>query len=146
MEASKAKIRPPWFRRTQNKKSRQGGNIRSKSFWFKNFLSCFTQKVKILGKSSINVDCFQLSQNLWKPTAPKMPSQNPNQLHGISGFNHLRGTHVTFCGSSGLYCSPVSQCIRGSFFHTRLLSQHVCEACGQTIPSAKDTPGPSSMD
>ena len=22
------------------------------------------------------------------------------------------------------------------------LSQHVCEACGQTIPSAKDTPGP----
>ena len=24
------------------------------------------------------------------------------------------------------------------------VSQHVCEACGQTIPSAKDTPGPSS--
>ena len=24
------------------------------------------------------------------------------------------------------------------------LSQHVCEACGQTIPSAKDTPGPSN--
>ena len=22
------------------------------------------------------------------------------------------------------------------------LSQHICEACGQTIPSAKDTPGP----
>ena len=26
---------------------------------------------------------------------------------------------------------------------TRLLSQHVCEACGQTIPSTKDIPGPS---
>ena len=24
------------------------------------------------------------------------------------------------------------------------VSQHICEACGQTIPSAKDTPGPSS--
>ena len=24
------------------------------------------------------------------------------------------------------------------------LSQHICEACGQTIPSTKDTPGPSS--
>ena len=24
------------------------------------------------------------------------------------------------------------------------LSQHICEACGQTIPSVKDTPGPSS--
>ena len=26
------------------------------------------------------------------------------------------------------------------------VSQHVCEACGQTIPSAKDTPGPSSRN
>ena len=26
------------------------------------------------------------------------------------------------------------------------VSQHVCEACGQMIPSAKDTPGPSSRD
>ena len=26
------------------------------------------------------------------------------------------------------------------------LSQHICEACGQTIPSAKDTPGPSNRD
>ena len=26
------------------------------------------------------------------------------------------------------------------------MSQHVCEACGQTIPSAKDTPGPSNRD
>ena len=25
-------------------------------------------------------------------------------------------------------------------------SQHICEACGQTIPSAKDTPGPSNRD
>ena len=24
------------------------------------------------------------------------------------------------------------------------MSQHICEDCGQTIPSAKDTPGPSS--
>ena len=24
------------------------------------------------------------------------------------------------------------------------VSQHICEACGQTIPSTKDTPGPSS--
>ena len=24
------------------------------------------------------------------------------------------------------------------------VSQHICEACGQTIPSVKDTPGPSS--
>ena len=24
------------------------------------------------------------------------------------------------------------------------VSQHICEACGQTIPSAKDTPGPSN--
>ena len=24
------------------------------------------------------------------------------------------------------------------------VAQHICEACGQTIPSAKDTPGPSS--
>ena len=24
------------------------------------------------------------------------------------------------------------------------MSQHICKACGQTIPSAKDTPGPSS--
>ena len=26
------------------------------------------------------------------------------------------------------------------------VSQHLCEACGQTIPSAKDTPGPSNRD
>ena len=26
------------------------------------------------------------------------------------------------------------------------VSQHICEACGQTIPSAKDTPGPSNRD
>ena len=26
------------------------------------------------------------------------------------------------------------------------MSQHICEACGQTIPSAKDTPGPSNRD
>ena len=26
------------------------------------------------------------------------------------------------------------------------VSQHTCEACGQTIPSAKDTPGPSNRD
>ena len=26
------------------------------------------------------------------------------------------------------------------------LSQHICEACGQTIPSVKDTPGPSSRN
>ena len=25
-------------------------------------------------------------------------------------------------------------------------SQHICEACGQSIPSAKDTPGPSNRD
>ena len=26
------------------------------------------------------------------------------------------------------------------------VSQHICEACGQTIPSTKDTPGPSKRD
>ena len=26
------------------------------------------------------------------------------------------------------------------------VSQHICEACGQIIPSAKDTPGPSNRD
>ena len=26
------------------------------------------------------------------------------------------------------------------------VSQHICEACGQTIPSVKDTPGPSNRD
>ena len=26
------------------------------------------------------------------------------------------------------------------------VSQHICEACGQTIPSAKDIPGPSNRD
>ena len=26
------------------------------------------------------------------------------------------------------------------------VSQHICEACGQTIPSVKDTPGPSSRN
>ena len=26
------------------------------------------------------------------------------------------------------------------------VSQHICEACGQTIPSLKDTPGPSSRN
>ena len=26
------------------------------------------------------------------------------------------------------------------------LSQHICEACGQIIPAAKDTPGPSSRN
>ena len=31
-------------------------------------------------------------------------------------------------------------------FGDQLLSQHICEACGQAIPSAKDTPGPSNRD
>ena len=26
------------------------------------------------------------------------------------------------------------------------VSQHICEACGQTIPAVKDTPGPSSRN
>ena len=34
--------------------------------------------------------------------------------------------------------------IRMSFPKRGGVSQHVCEACGQTIPSAKDIPGPSS--
>ena len=27
-----------------------------------------------------------------------------------------------------------------------LVSQHICEKCGQTVPSVKDTPGPSSRN
>ena len=27
-----------------------------------------------------------------------------------------------------------------------VLSQHICEACGQTIPAVKDTPGPSNRN
>ena len=33
-----------------------------------------------------------------------------------------------------------------SFPKERGVSQHTCQACGQTIPSAKDTPGPSSSN
>ena len=33
-----------------------------------------------------------------------------------------------------------------SFPKERGVSQHICEACGQKIPSAKDTPGPSNKD
>ena len=36
--------------------------------------------------------------------------------------------------------------LRMSFPKERKVSQHVCEACGQTIPAVKDTPGPSSRD
>ena len=34
--------------------------------------------------------------------------------------------------------------IRLSYPKRRGVSQHVCEACGQTIPSVKDIPGPSN--
>ena len=33
-----------------------------------------------------------------------------------------------------------------SFSKEGAVSQHICEACGQTIPSAKDTPGPPNRD
>ena len=36
--------------------------------------------------------------------------------------------------------------LRMSFPKEGGVSQHICEACGQTIPSAKDTPGPSNRD
>ena len=36
--------------------------------------------------------------------------------------------------------------LRMSFTKEGGVSQRICEACGQTIPSAKDTPGPSNRD
>ena len=36
--------------------------------------------------------------------------------------------------------------LRMSFPKDGRVSQHICEACGQTIPAVKDTPGPSSRN
>ena len=36
--------------------------------------------------------------------------------------------------------------LRLSFLKDGGVSQHICEACGQTIPPTKDTPGPSNRD
>ena len=43
------------------------------------------------------------------------------------------------------YWTPAERIIYVTF-GASLVSQHICEACGQTIPSAKDTPVPSNRD
>ena len=53
-------------------------------------------------------------------------------------------TYFRFGASRESKKSPITLIlVAKNLFFFMWLSQHVCEACGQTIPSTKDIPGPS---
>ena len=97
---------------------------------------------------------------------PSLPSSISTPPMNISAFNSWETSHTTtdadtFHSSDEprrIYFLPTSPSptpspprrqkrklsLGMSFPKEGGVSQHICEACGQTIPSTKDTPGPSS--
>ena len=112
-------------------------------------------------------DC---NEDNYSPQSPEPPEPSPISTPpvNVSAFNSWETSYTatddnTFYSSdeSGRICflppsrsSPLSPPRkmkrklekRMSFPKRGGLSQHICEGCGQTIPSAKDIPGPSTKN
>ena len=97
-----------------------------------------------------------------EPPDPSVPSSISTPPMNISAFNSWETSYTTIDDDTfhssdeprRMYFLPPSPSpprrqkrklsLGMSFPKDGGVSQHICEACGQTIPSTKDTPGPSS--
>ena len=115
-----------------------------------------------------NIEGTNDDNNSLQSPEPSAPSPVSTPPMNVSPFNRWETSYTTtdsdICYSSDeprrIYFLPPSPAspqspprklkrrlsLGMSFPKEGGVPQHVCEACGQTIPSAKDTPGPSNRD
>ena len=135
-----------------------------------NDLSLPPNLFNILAKMAIATNTGDANDDNYSPQSlePSDPSPISTRPMNVSAFNSWETSYTTtdndtFYSSDEprriyfLPPSPVSPpspprrqkrrlSLRISLPNEGGLSQHMCEACGQMIPSAKDTPGPSNRD
>ena len=123
---------------------------------------------KILATMAIANNTQEANGNNYSPESPdpSVPSSLSTPPMNVSAFNSWETSYTTtdddtFHSSDEprrIYFLPPSPSpppspqrrqkrklsLGMSFPKEGGVSQHICEACGQTIPSTKDTPGPSS--
>ena len=106
----------------------------------------------IIRKFGLNLNMDNFTENIW------LHGEETSTLHSFlvsRGFalattdsTKSRYTYLALVDKN--HFSTVSTLETYFGFHLLLffefLSQHICEACGQTIPSVKDIPGPSNKN
>ena len=124
----------------------------------------------ILAKMAITTNTGDANDDNYSPQSPEPSNPSPISTPPMNGsaFKSWETSYTTtdndiFYSSDGprsIYFLPPSPAsppspprrqkrklsLGMSFPKERGASQHICEACGQTIPSAKDTPGLSNRD
>ena len=106
-----------------------------------NDLSLPPNLFNILAKMAIATNTGDANDDNYSPQSlePSDPSPISTRPMNVSAFNSWETSYTTTDNKRRLS-------LRISLPNEGGLSQHMCEACGQMIPSAKDTPGPSNRD
>ena len=124
----------------------------------------------ILATMAIAINTEDANDNIYSPESPEPSELSPISTPpmNVSAFNSWETPYTTtnddtFCSSDEprrIYFLPPTPSpppslprimkrrlsLGMSFPKDGGVSQHVCEACGQTIPAVKDIPGPSSRN